>query len=522
MLIQREQLIEQLSDTEQLWDIVVIGGGATGLGVALDAAARGYKTLLLERADFAKGTSSRSTKLVHGGVRYLAQGNIRLVREALYERGLLLKNAAHLVKNLSFIIPNYSWFDRAFYSIGLVLYDLLSGRRSFGHSQHLTGTDTAKRLPGILVKGLRGGILYHDGQFDDARLAINLAQTCLEHNGLVLNYFGVNGLLKHDGKTCGVMARDEETGIVYRIRSKAVVNATGVFADDILQLDEPSKKPTVKPSQGIHIVVDRSFMPGTDAMLIPKTADGRVLFMVPWYDKLLIGTTDTPLNETRIEPRALEEEITFVIDTANAYLQKPISPHDVASIFAGLRPLAIPGGKLSATKEISRGHKILVSQSGLVTITGGKWTTYRRMAEDTVDQVIKTVELSPAECVTRNLPVHGNIAKRQDDTHWHVYGSDREALLELINENPEWAEKLHLSMEYTKAEVIWAARHEMARTVEDVLARRMRMLFLDASAAIEAAPEVARILASELIKDAAWVKNQEDDFVALAKGYLLT
>ena len=468
VFVQREKLIETISNPNKIWDIIVVGGGATGLGTALDAASRGYKTLLLEQADFAKGTSSRSTKLVHGGVRYLAQGDIGLVREALYERGLLIKNAAHLVKNESFIIPNYKWWTGAFYTIGLTVYDLLAGKLSFGRSKHISKKETISRLPGIIQKNLYGGVVYHDGQFDDSRLAINLAQSCLEQGATVLNYFKVTDLLKENKKISGIIAQDMETGTVYQIKCKAVINATGVFVDELLQKDEPHKKPLVRPSQGIHIVVDRSFMPGDDALMIPKTDDGRVLFAVPWHGKLLIGTTDTPINEHSLEPRALEEEIGFVMRNVNKYLAKVPERKDILSIFAGLRPLAAPQEGSAGTKEISRRHKILVSASGLITIIGGKWTTYRRMAQDTVDQAIETAKLKPQVCLTQNLPIHGNKNDVDRTDHLYVYGSDREELLTLMNENPQWAEKLHPKMEYTRAEVIWAVRHEMARTVEDV------------------------------------------------------
>ncbi len=518
----REKLIETITNPEKTWDIIVVGGGATGLGTALDAASRGYKTLLLEQADFAKGTSSRSTKLVHGGVRYLAQGDIGLVREALYERGLLIKNAAHVVKNESFIIPNYEWWKGAYYTIGLTLYDLLAGKLSFGRSKHISKKETIGRLPGIQQKGLYGGVVYHDGQFDDSRLAINLAQTCLEQGATVLNYFKVTDLLKENGKISGIVAQDMEAGTVYQLKCKALINATGIFVDDLLQKDEPHKKPLVRPSQGIHIVVDSSFMPGSDAIMIPKTDDGRVLFVVPWHGKLLIGTTDTPLDELSLEPRALEAEIGFVMRNISKYLSRPPERKDVLSIFAGLRPLAAPQDGSGGTKEISRRHKILVSVSGLITITGGKWTTYRRMAEDTVDKAIETANLDPHKCITDNLPIHGNKKDVDRINYLYVYGSDYEALLDLVYENPEWAEKLHPHMDYIKAEVIWAARHEMARTVEDVLARRVRALFLDVKTAIEMAPAVARLMAQELNKDEQWVAQQVAEFDELAKGYLLS
>ncbi len=518
---QREKLVETISDPENEWDVIVVGGGATGLGTALDAASRGYKTLLLEQADFAKGTSSRSTKLVHGGVRYLAQGNISLVKEALYERGLLLKNAAHLVKNESLIIPNYEWWTGTYYTIGLKLYDLLAGRLSFGKSQHISKEETKQRLPGINLKNLRGGVVFHDGQFDDSRLAINLAQTCLEQGATVLNYFKVVDLLKTDGKITGVIAKDKETCTVYHIKGKAVINATGVFVDDLLQKDEPYKKPLVKSSQGIHIVVDKSFMPGEDALMIPKTDDDRVLFVLPWHGKLLIGTTDTPLNEHSLEPVALEEEIGFVMRNVNKYLIHPLTRKDIRSIFAGLRPLAAPQEGSVSTKEISRSHKLIVSASGLITITGGKWTTYRKMAEDTIDKAITVAGLSPLKCKTQELAIHGCKTAVDYNDHLYVYGSDMEVVLDLLNENPEWVKKMHPRLDYIQAEVIWAVRHEMARKVEDVLARRLRALFLDARAAIEMAPTVAKLMATEMQKDEAWENMQVADFIYLAEGYLL-
>ena len=517
----REKLVEAVADTHQIWDIIVVGGGATGLGTALDAASRGYKTLLLEQSDFAKGTSSRSTKLVHGGVRYLAQGNIGLVREALYERGLLLKNAAHLVRNKSFIIPNYEWWGGAFYTIGLTLYDLLAGRLSFGRSKHISKQETINRFPGIQQKNLEGGVVYHDGQFDDARLAINLAQTCLEQGATVLNYCKVTGLLKPENMITGVIAKDLETQKVYEIYGKVVINATGVFVDDLIQKDEPGKKHLVKPSQGIHIVLDQLFMPGDDAIMIPKTDDGRVLFVVPWHGKLLIGTTDTPISKNSLEPVALEEEISFVLRTAGKYLTKQPARKDVSSVFAGLRPLAAPQDGTTKTKEISRSHKLIVSPSGLITITGGKWTTYRRMAEDTVNKAIHVANLSPKACLTTGLSIHGNKKQTDFNNHFFVYGSDKEGLLDLINENKGFGEKLHFKMDYIKAEVIWAVRHEMARTVEDVLARRLRVLFLDTRYAIDMAPAVARLMASELDKDENWIRIQVAEFNCLAEGYLL-
>jgi glycerol-3-phosphate dehydrogenase len=518
----RVHILKRLSDPEKEWDIIVVGGGATGLGTALDAASRGYQTLLLEQADFAKGTSSRSTKLVHGGVRYLAQGNIGLVREALHERGLLLKNAPHLVKNVSFIIPNYHWWEGLFYTIGLGIYDLLAGKLSFGRTKHISKKEIIDKLPGINPKNLYGGVVYHDGQFDDSRLAINLAQTCLEQGATVLNYFKVTGLLKSNPqKISGVTATDLETGKKYQLKAKTVINATGVFVDDLLQMDKPGKKPLVRPSQGVHLVFDRSFMPSHDALMIPKTDDGRVLFAVPWHDKLVVGTTDTPIDSHSLEPIALEQEIDFILNTATKYLTKTPSRKDVLSVFAGLRPLAAPQDDSSRTKEISRSHKLIVSASGLITITGGKWTIYRRMGEDTVDKAIQVGVLKPQSCKTKELPIHGNMQGVNWDNHLYVYGSDQDKVLDLINENPGWGNKLHSHYDFLQAEVIWAVRNEMARTIEDVLARRLRLLFLDAKAAKEAASVTAKLMAGELGKDAEWREEQILSFNTLARNYLL-
>lgn len=519
--MKREQLILNIADPTLEWDVVIIGGGATGLGAALDAVTRGYKTLLLEQADFTKGTSSRSTKLVHGGVRYLAQGDVALVREALRERGLLRKNAPHLVKNESFVIPNYQWWGGPFYTIGLTVYDILSGKLSLGHSKHISKKEVIKRLPTIQPNNLYSGVMYHDGQFDDSRLAINLAQTCVENGGTILNYCKVINLLKKDNKVSGVVAEDLESGKKYEIKAKAIVNATGVFVDEILTMDQPKHKPLVRPSQGVHIVLDRSFLPGDDAIMIPKTEDGRVLFAVPWHGKVVVGTTDTPLDEHSLEPKALEEEIEFILRTTKQYLVKAPTRADVKSIFAGLRPLAAPQEGSTKTKEISRSHKLIVSDSGLITMTGGKWTTFRKMGEDTIDKVIEIGGLPKKPCVTENFPVHGSDKTYDWEDPMYFYGSDKDKILALVEENAEWGEKLHETQNYIKAEVIWAVRNEMARTVDDFLARRIRSLFLDARGAIDMAPEAAKLIAAELGKDASWIDQQVRDFTKLANRYLL-
>jgi len=520
-IFSRDRILYELETTEN-WDLIIIGGGATGLGIAMDAVTRGYKTLLLEQSDFAKGTSSRSTKLVHGGVRYLAQGNVDLVREALYERGLLLKNAPHLAKSQSFIIPIYSWFNALFYTIGLKVYDFLSGKLSLGNAYFISKESSLQRITTIKADRLKGGVVYQDGQFDDARLAINIAQTCLEKGATLLNYFKVANVSKgQDDKISGVVATDCETGKTYDLKSSVVINATGVFADDILKMDNPLGEKKIRPSQGIHLVLDKSFLTGEDAIMIPKTDDGRVLFLVPWQGKVVVGTTDTLLNEHSLEPKALETEVDFVLSNANAYLTKRVSRKDVLSVFAGLRPLAAPKDTSEKTKEISRSHKIIVSDSGLLSIIGGKWTTYRRMAQDTINKAIKLKMLPDRECVTHRLKIHGAIETNDRSNHLYVYGSDISAITTLILEAPELGDKIHLDFPYLKAEVVWAVRFEMARTVEDVLARRVRMLFLNARVAVEAVPIVAALIARELLKEANWEKQQVAHFKKIAQQYIL-
>lgn len=516
----RSRFLQQIRETAE-WDILVIGGGATGLGTAVDAAHRGYSTLLLEQADFAKGTSSRSTKLVHGGVRYLAQGQISLVIEALKERGRLLQNAPHLVKQQAFIIPCYGWWPRIKYLSGLKIYDWLSGRFSFGKSRSLSRHKVLERLPGIAGNKLKGGVEYYDGQFDDSRLAINLAQTCAEQGGVPLNYMRVTGLLKSEGgKISGVKALDCESDEMYTIRARAVVNATGVFVDEILQMDKPSGRPLVRPSQGVHIVLDRTFLEGDRAMMIPETSDGRVLFAVPWHEHIVVGTTDTPLQAHSLEPEPLEEEIRFILDTAGRYLARVPRREDVLSIFAGLRPLAAPDSDTSSTKEISRSHKLMVSDTGLVTITGGKWTTFRKMAEDTVNKAAAAGGLKVVPCTTSNLKIHGYTPSADGQKDFlSAYGSDAAAIRSLVAQSPEWNEPLHEHFPYLKGQVIWAVRREMARTVEDILARRLRLLFLDAKASMEAAPSVAALMARELGRTDTWQKEQVSRFTELAGKY---
>jgi glycerol-3-phosphate dehydrogenase len=523
--MKRENYISRLSNPEEQWDFIVIGGGATGLGIAVDAASRGYKTVLLEQSDFSKGTSSRSTKLVHGGVRYLQNGDIPLVREALRERGYLSKNAPHLVKNQRFIIGNYRWWEKPFYTIGLTLYDLLAGRMGLGHSVPMSRKEVIKHLPQIEQKNLKGGVVYHDGQFDDSRLAVNLMQTAIENGAVAVNYARVTKLLKDgNGQVSGVTFEDETDGGQYELKATCIINATGIFVDSIIKLDNPEEKPMVRPSQGVHLVVDKSFLGGDDAIMIPKTSDGRVMFGVPWHNRVILGTTDTPLDEFILEPVALEEEIDFILETAGRYLVKKPERKDVLCVFAGLRPLAAPVKKAdeTKTKEISRSHKLIVSKSGLVTITGGKWTTYRAMAEETVDVAVKTKGLPFKPCRTKHLKIHGYQKNPDRNNHLYVYGSDQSEILKLRNQNPAFAKKINENLDFTVAEVIWAVRKEMARTVDDVLARRVRALYMDARISIKMAPAVASLMAEELQKDKKWEEQQVKEYTEMAKNYYLT
>ena len=516
--MKREEMLQQLEEPAETWDVVVVGGGATGLGTAVEAASRGYRVLLLERDDFAQGTSSRSTKLIHGGVRYLQQGNIALVLEALRERGLLFRNAPHLVRNLSFVVPLYDWWEGPFYGIGLKLYDMLAGKLGLGPSMRLTREEAITLLPTVEPQGLRGGVIYHDGQFDDARLAINLAQTLDDLGGVPLNHVAVEGLIKYNGMVEGVMARDRETGREYSVRSRVVINATGVHADSIRRMDDPAAEDLLTPSQGVHLVLDRSFLPGDSAIMVPHTDDGRVLFAVPWHERIIVGTTDTKVGRIDDEPRPLPEEVDFLLTHAARYLTKDPRSTDVLSVFAGLRPLSHGQGQHN-TAAISRDHTLCIADSGLVTITGGKWTTYRKMGEDVVDAAAAIAGLPEARSMTRLLRIHG----WQEETStglWADYGDDARLLASLAAGTPAWGDTLHPRLPYRACEVIWGVRSEWARTVEDVLARRTRALFLDARASMEIAPTVAALMAAELGRDEAWQREQVESFRRLASGYL--
>ena len=516
--MKRQEMLQQLETISQ-WDIVIVGGGATGLGAAVDAASRGYKTLLVEQADFAKGTSGKSTKLVHGGVRYLAQGNIKLVREALKERGLLLKNAPHVCHNLSFIIPSFHWWQKWYYKIGLSGYDLLSGKFSLGKTKMLSKKITSRRLPSLSTTNLSGGVVYRDGQFDDARLAVNLAQTAAEQGACLVNYCRLNSFLKTGKQISGVVLEDVLSGKTYQVHCRCVVNATGIFTDKVMQLDNAKHEPMIALSQGAHIVVDKHFFSGEEAMMIPKTDDGRVLFAVPWHDKVLLGTTDTPVDDLTLEPRPLKEEVSFIIEHINRYLTTNIRYTDIKCMFAGLRPLVKVKGK-KMTSILPRDHTTIVSASGLVTITGGKWTTYRKMGKHAIDNAAFAAKLGMRPCVTEALQLHGYSANPGND-QLDVYGSDASFIRDLMQQENSLQQSIHPSFSYPRACVVWAVTDEMAMTVEDVLARRTRALFLDAKAAIEAAPGVAEIMAGIMSKDKQWESDQVAAFTAVAERYLI-
>ncbi len=486
----RSEQLARLADPSETWDIIVIGGGATGLSVALDAATRGYRTVLLEQADFSEGTSSKSTKLIHGGVRYLRNAELGLVRESLRERGRLLRNAPGLVEPLAFVVPAYRWYERFLYGTGLVLYDRLAGELGIGHTELLGRRAVSGRVSNLRRRGLRGGTLYWDGQFDDAALALAMARTAASHGAVVLNHVRVVGLVKEDGRIRGVEARTRFDGREMRLRSKVVVNATGVFADEVRRLDEAGAGESVRPSQGVHLVLERRFLGGDTAVMIPKTEDGRVLFLIPWKNRVLLGTTDTDGVEVSLHPRPFAEEIDYLLRHAALYLEEKPTHDDIRAVFAGLRPLAKPPkAKGGTTASLSRSHCLFTSGSGLVTITGGKWTTCRRMGEDAVDRAAEVGGLPARPCRTADLTL-------------------------LVPDSPGGGEPLGPELPYGMGDVDRAVREDMALTLDDVLSRRTRATFLDEAAALRCAPEVARRMAELLGRDEAWVEAEVATFAA--------
>ncbi len=520
----RDAAIERIVTRGNPWDLIVIGGGATGVGIAIDAASRGLDCLLVEQSDFGKGTSSRSTKLVHGGVRYLRQGNVTLVRDALRERSLLLSNAPHLVHDLSFLIPCRNRWERFFYGTGLWVYDRLSTRNHFGRTERLNAKAAQAIAPTVQSIRLQGGVVYHDGQFDDSRLLINMARTAIDHGACLVNYVGVQDLQKNrQGKVCGVTLRCNEAQRDLFAEARCVVNATGPFCDAIRRMDDQACEPMVAASQGIHLVLPRRFFPGDMALMIPKTIDGRVLFLIPWHDRLIVGTTDTAIDKATLEPEAQADEVAFLLDTLAQYLVEPPTLKDVCSVFAGIRPL-VRGDKSARTASLARDHVIQQSPSDLLTITGGKWTTVRKMSEDCVDRVVTIVGKQVRQCQTGKMPIHGwatkSILEKQTHDSRRYYGSDLPLVRQMEQDQPRLAESLHDSLAVRQSDVEWAVGMEMARTVEDVLARRTRALFLDSRAAIEIALKTAELMRPMLGRDVNWVQQQVTQFHETAKHYL--
>jgi glycerol-3-phosphate dehydrogenase len=516
----RDEMMSRVLDRTEPWDMLIVGGGATGIGIAVDAASRGYDILLVEQSDYGKGTSSRSTKLIHGGVRYLQQGNITLVMEALKERGILRENAPHLVHDLAFIVPNYDWWEAPFYGIGLKVYDLLAGRFGFGPSKILSADETVKRIPTLKTEGLRGGVIYYDGQFDDARLLINLVRTAAGQGATLLNYARVVAFTNdRAGYLNGAVFEDFETGREHSVRARVVINATGPFTDHLRRLDDPDVSPLISPSQGIHLVFDKSYLPGNSAIMVPHTKDGRVMFAIPYLGATLVGTTDTPIADIVLEPRALPEEIDFILETAGMYLQKAPSRDDILSVFGGIRPL-VGASDDQNTASLSRDHTIIISNSGLLTIAGGKWTTYRQMAEDCVSHAATLAGLAAKACVTKRLNIHGYHKSPQKFGSLAVYGSDAPAIQDLLRADTLRQELIHPALSALCGEVVWAVRFEAARTIDDFLARRTRSLFLNARAAMEAAPKVASLMATELGYDEQWEGEQVATFQRISQRYL--
>lgn len=500
--------------SEESWDLIVIGGGASGLGVALDACSRDLKVLLIEEYDFGKGTSSRSTKLVHGGVRYLKNGELSLVIEALRERGIMLKNAPHLVRNMSFIIPTYEWWDTPFYGVGLKIYDLMAGKLGLGPSQFLSKNETIEKIPNVNQDELNGGIIYHDGQFDDARMAISLSHTIEKNGGTVINYLKWDSFSYENDIVSGIKATDQITNITYELKAKVIVNATGVFAEKIMRTDDPESKIRIKPSQGVHLVLDHSFLKSENAIMVPNTSDGRVLFAVPWHDVVIVGTTDTEVKDISIEPTATDEEIDFILSNAEKYMTRKPKRSDVKSVFTGLRPLI--SKENTSSKSLSRKHTIYQSKKGVFHLLGGKWTTYRKMGQDVLDLIDSTNRINLKPSKTKDLKIFGYKNGVSWNDPLHFYGSEKNLVRSMGSNEP-----LTSSLPLTESQIIYAVQFEMAKTIEDVLSRRTRCLLIDAKECIKIAPMVAKIMSSELNSKENWEQEQIQLFLDLAKNYHL-
>lgn len=518
----RDSMLQTISEQDKEWDIVIIGGGATGVGVAVDAASRGYSVCLLERYDFGKGTSSRSTKLVHGGVRYLQQGNITLVMESLHERGLLRQNAPHIVSELPFVIPDYAVWEWPFYGVGMKVYDVLAGRYGFPTSTMLTKDEVINRVPTLQPEGLVGGTLYYDGQFDDARLLINLVRTAVNQGATMINYVAVTGLMYDDAKLVnGVVCKDEETKKEFKLKAKCVVNATGAFTDTMRKIDDPSTQEIMSPSQGVHVILPRDFLPGDTAIMVPHTTDGRIMFAIPWRGHTLVGTTDRAIKKVTVEPDALKSEVDFILETSAPYFTKKPTRKDVLSVFAGVRPL-VKNNHDSDTASLSRDSVVDISKSGMLTITGGKWTNYRKMAEECVDHAIVLGNLEYRPCVTKNLNIHGYHQNQEQLGNLKYYGSDAILIKELQREHDDYGRVVGEGVLETEAEVIWVVRNEMARTLDDVMSRRFRLTFLNVQLALSVASRVADIMARELGEDEAWKDAQIKEYSKVAKHFMIS
>jgi glycerol-3-phosphate dehydrogenase len=500
------------------FDLLVIGGGATGCGIAVDAASRGLAVALIDKNDLAEGTSSRSTKLIHGGVRYLEMAvkhldaaQYHLVKEGLDERGTFLNNAPHLAERVALVTPLYRWFDVPYVFAGLLLYDLMAGKKGIGNSRLISRQEALRRFPMLKADGLKAGVVYYDGQFNDSRMAVTLALTAQKNGAVVANHVEALALLKDQGKVCGARVRDSISGDEFSIKARGVINATGPFVDRLRQLDEPAAAPILKASTGIHIVLSQRFAPPEAGLMIPKTDDGRVLFIMPWQGHTLIGTTEAA-SEIVDHPPAKEEESGYLLRHINRYFNLAVTRSDVKSVWSGLRPL-VQAPQTTNTAQLVREHLIEVSASGLLTVAGGKWTSYRRMAEEAVDRAIQTYLLGPARaCYTKTLLLVGaehfhaqaeasliaSFALAADVANriHHAYGDQAERVGELVRSG--LSARLHPDHPYLEAEVIYAARHEFANRAIDVLTRRLSLALLDNAAAIATLPRVIELMAGEL------------------------
>lgn len=506
----------------QEFDVIIIGGGATGLGVAVESISRGYKTLLLEAYDFGKGTSSKSTKLVHGGIRYLANLDFELVSEGLDERFYFLKNAPHIASTQAYLVPFYSFLDKIKYFLGIKLYDYLAKDKKVGQSKFLSIKETIQYAPDLDTNGLKGGAIYYDGQFDDTRMLITLLQTFKSMGGVAYNYHEVTNFIKDSNNIIsGVKVFDKLNQSNLEFSTNIVINATGTFTDELLNLDDLTiKHNNVEAAQGTHLVFEPEIFNSDCALVIPKTTDGRILFVLPWHGKVVVGTTDIAVSKPVLDPKPRAEEISFILDTLNCYTNRQATINDIKSVFTGQRPLVRPKNAKNSAK-ISRKHEILYSTSGLISIVGGKWTIYRKMGEDTINFAINKNLLSKSQSVTKELKLFA--ANKNNYTYpLNVYGDEVNKILEIQKELSNF-DKIHPDLPYFQAEVIYQIRYEMAKTLEDVLVRRTRAIFLDAKATINAAILVATLMATELnLRNSnEWVTKQVEDFKKTNMKYLM-